>query len=113
MVSMPGQERHKLQIELPATRISKSLDQFSGILSFWLHLAGLGSPFARRLGQMKPIERQDDEGEVLAYFGKARLVEKLDRKLELLAGNAEDRTVLGTDSLPHIRIFGGSIIRAG
>lgn len=34
----------------------------------------------------------DDDGEVLAYFGKARLVKKLDGKLELIGGTDEDRT---------------------
>lgn len=38
------------------------------------------------------FERQDDEGEVLAYFGKARLIKKLDGKLELVGGTDEDRT---------------------
>jgi hypothetical protein len=33
-----------------------------------------------------------DEGEVLAYFGQARLVKKLDGKLELVGGTNEDRT---------------------
>jgi hypothetical protein len=33
---------------------------------------------------MKMFTRPDDEGEVLAYFGKARLVKKLDGKLELM-----------------------------
>jgi hypothetical protein len=36
--------------------------------------------------------QQDDEGEVLAYFGKARLVRKLDGKLGLIGGTDEDRT---------------------
>jgi len=33
-----------------------------------------------------------DDGEVLAYFGQARLVKKLDGKLELVGGTNEDRT---------------------
>ncbi len=36
--------------------------------------------------------RRDDEGEVLAHFGQARLVKKLDGKLELVGGTEEDRT---------------------
>ena len=33
-----------------------------------------------------------DEGEVLAYFGQARLLKRLDGKLELVGGTEEDRT---------------------
>jgi len=33
-----------------------------------------------------------EEGEVLAHFGQARLVKKLDGKLELVGGTDEDRT---------------------
>lgn len=35
---------------------------------------------------------RNDEGEVLAYFGQARLVKRLDGKLELLGGTDGDRT---------------------
>src|SRR5208283_1128760 len=33
-----------------------------------------------------------DEGEVIAFFGQARLVKYLDGKVELLGGSAEDHT---------------------
>ncbi len=32
-----------------------------------------------------------NEGEVIAYFGQARLVKKLDGKLELVDGSSDDR----------------------
>ena len=38
--------------------------------------------------------QQDDEGELLTYFGTARLVKKLDGKLELIGGTDEDRTAV-------------------
>ena len=42
---------------------------------------------------LKTICQQNkDEGEVLAYFGGARLVKKLDGRLELVGGDRGDRT---------------------
>lgn len=36
--------------------------------------------------------RKRDEGETLAIFGEAKLVKKLNGKIELVGGSAEDRT---------------------
>lgn len=46
--------------------------------------------------KLRFFPERKDEGEVVAYFGRAQLVKYLDGKLELKGGSEEDRIAANT-----------------
>ena len=77
----------------PGPRISEPLTSLQGAASFFFALdCGCPTP-PRMIGRMrmKFFPPYKDEGEIVAYFGQARLIKFLDGKLELHGGSDGDR----------------------